>query len=169
MREPDVDASEAPSKSQRKRDTHELQKLGEQLLRFPDAVLRELGLPERLLEAIVSARRITAHGARRRQVQYIGKLMRGIDTASVRAAVEAQRRQHDIHSRAFHRLEDLREALIADPVTAPDTVMNEFPAADRRELGRLAHQARAERDTGQPPRATRALFRYLRELQDKAG
>jgi len=169
MREPECDAPEAPSKSRRKRDMHELQTLGEALLDFPVEVLREMALPDVLLEALAVARRITARGGRRRQLQYIGKLMRSVDIAPVQAAIEARRQQHDTHSRAFHRLEELREALIAEPATALDAVMTEFPAADRRELERLARRARAERDGGQPPRAARALFRYLRDLQDEVG
>jgi ribosome-associated protein len=165
MHEREHDAPEAPSKSRRKREMHDLQALGEKLLDFPDGMLREMGLPDALLEALATARRITARGGRRRQLQYIGKLMRGIDTAPVRAIVEARQQQHDIHSRAFHRLEALREALIADPDTASGVVLREFPDADRRELERLARRARAERDGGQPPRAARALFRYLRDLQ----
>jgi ribosome-associated protein len=169
MQEPEYETPEAPSKSRRKRDMHDLQALGEALLGFPDVILGEMGLPEALLEALAIARRITARGGRRRQLQYIGKLMRGIDTAPVRAAIEARRRQHDSHSRAFHRLEKLREALIAEPATALDAVMAEFPAADRHELTRLAHQAHAECASRRPPRAARALFRYLRDLQDEPG
>jgi ribosome-associated protein len=168
MQESEFDTPDAPSKSRRKRDMHELQKLGEELLGFPDAMLREMGLPEPLREAIAIARRITARGGRRRQLRYIGRLIRGIDTGPVLAAVEARRRQHDMHSRAFHRVEELREALIADPDTALAAALEAFPAADRRELARLARQARAERDSRQPPRAARALFRYLRELQERS-
>jgi ribosome-associated protein len=166
MQESEYDEPEAPSKSRRKRDMLELQALGEELLTFPDTLLREMGLPEPLLEALASARRITAHGGRRRQLQYIGKLMRGIDTAPVRAAIASQQQQQGIHTRAFHRLEGLREALIDDVETALDAVLGDFPAADRQRLRRLARQARAERDNHQPPRAARALFRYLRELQE---
>jgi len=169
MQESEFDAPETPSKSRRKRDMIELQKLGEELLDFPDAMLRAMALPETLLEALASARRITAHGGRRRQLQYIGKLMRGIDTAPVRAAVEARRQQENTHSRAFHRLEELRDALIANADTALAGVVEEFPAADHQHLRRLARQARAERDSHQPPRAARALFRYLRELQENSG
>lgn len=168
MQEPDFDTRETPSKSQRKRDMHELQKLGEELLTFPDTILQEMGLPETLLEALASARRITAHGARRRQLQYIGKLMRGIDTTPIRSAVNARQRQQTLHSHAFHRLEELRDALLADPDTTLDTVLKAFPDADRHELHRLAHQARFEHDNGHPPRAARALFRYLRELQEQS-
>jgi ribosome-associated protein len=169
MQDLEFDEPEAPSKSRRKRDMLELQKLGEELLTFPAAAVREMGLPEALTEALESVRRIKAHGGRRRQLQYIGRLMRTLDTAPIRAAIASRRQQDTTHTRAFHRLEGLREALIADTDAALAGVIEEFPAADRQHLRRLARQARTERDNHQPPRASRALFRYLRELQDNTG
>jgi ribosome-associated protein len=169
MQDMESDAPEAPSKSRRKRDMLELQTLGEELLTFSDAALREMGLPEPLFEAIESARRIKAHGGRRRQLQYIGKLMRNLDTVPIRAAIASRQQQETTHTRAFHRLEGLREALIDDADAALAGVIEEFPAADRQHLRRLARQARTERENHQPPRAARALFRYLRELQEQSG
>jgi ribosome-associated protein len=169
MQDTEFEAPEAPSKSRRKRDMLELQKLGEELLAFPEAALRQMGLPELLFEALESARRIKAHGGHRRQLQYIGKLMRNLDTGPIRAAIASRRQQETTHSRAFHRLERLREALIDDGEAAIAGVLEQFPAADRQQLRRLARQARKERETRQPPHAARALFRYLRELQDTAG
>jgi ribosome-associated protein len=169
MQETQFDDPEAPSKSRRKRDMLELQKLGEELLTFPDAALREMGLPEPLWEALESARRIKAHGGRRRQLQYIGKLMRNLDTAPIRAAIASRQQQESTHTRAFHRLEGLREALIDDADAALAGVLGEFPAADRLQLRRLARQARTERENHHPPRAARALFRYLRDLQEQSG
>ena len=169
MQEPEFDESEAPSKSRRKRDMLELQKLGEVLLTFPDAALQDMKLPEPLFEALETARRIKAHGARRRQLQYIGKLMRNLDTAPIRAAIASRQQQESTHTRAFHRLEDLREALIDEPEAALAGVLEDYPAADRQHLRRLARQARTERENHQPPRAARVLFRYLRELQEQSN
>jgi ribosome-associated protein len=169
MQESEFDQPETPSKSRRKRDMLELQKLGEELLTFPDPTLHKMGLPEPLFEAIASARRIKAHGARRRQLQYIGKLMRNLDTASIREAIDSQQQQQGTHTRVFHRLEGLREALIEATDAALAGVIEEFPAADRQHLRRLARQARSERENHQPPHAARALFRYLRELQENTG
>jgi ribosome-associated protein len=169
MQESQFDEPEAPSKSRRKRDMLELQKLGEELLTFSDAALREMGLPEPLFDAIESARRIKAHGGRRRQLQYIGKLMRNLDTAPIRAAIASREQQESTHTRAFHRLEGLREALIDDLEASLAGVLEDHPAADRQQLRRLARQARIERENHQPPRAARALFRYLRDLQEQSG
>jgi ribosome-associated protein len=169
MQNSEFDEPEAPSKSRRKRDMIELQKLGEELLTFPEAALRGMGLPEPLFEALEDARRIKAHGGRRRQLQYIGKLMRTLDTAPIRKAIAFRQQQENTHTQIFHRLEGLREALIDDGDAALARVIEDYPAADRQHLRRLARQARTERETRQPPRAARALFRYLRELQEQSG
>ena len=115
-----------------------------------------------------NARRIKAHGGRRRQLQYIGKLMRTLDTAPIREAIAFRQQQENTHTQIFHRLEGLREALIDDGDAALARVLEDYPAADRQHLRRLARQARTERETRQPPRAARALFRYLRELQEQS-
>jgi ribosome-associated protein len=169
MQDMEFDAPEVPSKSRRKRDMLELQTLGEELLTFSDATLREMELPESLFEALQTARQIKAHGGRRRQLQYIGKLMRTLDTAPIRAAIASRQQQETTHTRAFHRLEGLREALIDDADAALAVVIGDYPAADRQHLRRLARQARTERENHQPPRAARALFRYLRDLQEQSG
>lgn len=157
---------EAISKSQRKRDLDELKQLGRKLLDFSEDSLRGLGLPELLLEAVLTGKRITSHVARKRQLQYIGKLLHEFDATPVRAAVAAREHQHDTSTREFHRLETLREQLLADGDEALPAVLAQFPHADRQRLRKLVRQARQQQATGQPPGAARALFRYLRELQD---
>ncbi|MDH3561044.1 MAG: DUF615 domain-containing protein [Gammaproteobacteria bacterium] len=156
------------SKSQRKRDMDALKRLGEDLLDFDAAALDLLELPEALLDAIRTAKKIHAHGARKRQLQYIGKLMRTIDPEPVRAAVEARRHQQASNTGEFQLLEELREALISEGDSALATVLEHFPTADRQHIRKLAHQARREREMNQPPRAARRLFRDLRELQDNS-
>ena len=76
-----------PSKSARKREFLALQKLGEDLIQLKESDLRQIGLSEDLLEAVLEARHIKAHGALRRQKQYIGKIMRHIDPEPIRAAM----------------------------------------------------------------------------------
>jgi ribosome-associated protein len=154
------------SKSQRKRDLHDLKQLGADLLEFSDAALRQMDLPESLLDAVLSGKHITANGARKRQLQYIGKLLKEIDAAPVRAAVNARKHQHDTDTRAFHRLETLREQLLLGDEALRE-VLALFPRADRQHLRKLARQARQEQSTGQPRGAGRALFRHLRELQQE--
>jgi ribosome-associated protein len=157
------------SKSQQKRDLEALKQLGWRLLEFSDDALRQMPLPETLLEALRTARRITSHGARRRQMQFIGKLMRGIDTAPVREAIDAADHQRSSQTREFHLIEELRDRLLAEGDAALPGVLSHFPQCDRQHLRKLVRQAQKEQAHDQPPRATRQLFRYLRELQENPG
>jgi ribosome-associated protein len=157
------------SKTRRKREMEALQRLGEALLSFDAEALQQLGLPDQLLGALDTASRIKSHGARRRQLQYIGKLMRQVDTAPIEAAVHARQHQQSTNTRGFHQLEELREALITGGDATLATVQQQFPQADRQRLRKLARQARKEREDQQPPKAARTLFRYLRELQEASG
>jgi len=155
------------SKSQRKRDMDELKKLGMELLEFSDDALRQLQLPETLLEAIRTGQRITSNNARKRQMQYIGKLLKDIDAAPLHEAVDTRNHQHATHTRGFHLLEELRDKLILEGDSALPAVLALFPRTDRQHLRKLIRQARKEQETKQPPRASRLLFRYLRELQEE--
>lgn len=157
------------SKSQRKREMDELQHLGTELLGFTDDALRQLDLPDDLLDAIRTAKHINTHGARKRQIQYIGKLMREIDATPIRQALETRDLQKSTLTREFHLLEDLREKLLVHGDSALPEVLAHFPRADRQHLRKLVRQARREHETGQPPRASRLVFRYLREIQEESG
>ena len=167
MHETDNDDQNEISKSQRKRDVQELKRLGVELLDFSDDALRQLMLPDVLLDALRTAKKIHSNGARKRQMQYIGKLMQDIEEAPVRQAIEDRNRQHATHTREFHQLESLREQLITDGDSALPAALAQFPHADRQHLRKLVRQARNEQETRQPPRASRLLFRYLRELQEE--
>jgi len=167
MRDTDYEPHREPSKSQRKRDLDELKQLGRDLLDFGEDELRALPLPESLLDALLAAQAIRAHGALKRQLQYVGKLLRDVDAAPLRAAIEDRARQHELHTREFHQLEELRDRLIVEGDAALAAVMARFPHADRQHLRKLERQARSEHEQHQPPRAVRLLFRYLRELQEE--
>jgi ribosome-associated protein len=166
MYDPEYEQPVKPSKTRRKRDMEALQELGSELLGFSEEALVQLELPEQLLDAVREAQKIQSHGARRRQLQYIGKLMRAIDPAPIRAAIDAREHQQETHTQAFHLLEELRDALVLQGDSALGRVLEHFPQADRQHLRKLARQARREHDEHQPPRTSRRLFRYLRELQE---
>lgn len=166
MHDPEYEQPAKPSKTRRKRDVEALQDLGSELLEFSEDVLQQLDLPEKLLDAVLETRKIRAYGARRRQLQYIGKLMRNTDPAPIRAAIAAREHQQETHTRAFHLLEELRDALILQGDAALGRVLEHFPLADRQHLRKLARQARREHDEHQPPKTSRRLFRYLKELQE---
>lgn len=164
---PDNDAPEtAPSKSAKKREMEALRKLGESLVPLGDRELEQMSLPEELLEAIQVARGIKARAGLKRQLQYIGKLLRGIDVAPVRAAMEARQQHGRLASQRFHELEELRDRLVEDGDKAIPEALDRFPAADRQRLRQLVRQCQKKPTDKAAPKAARNLFRYLRELQD---
>jgi len=152
-----------PSKTQRKKAVHELRDLGVELVELSEERLAAIELPERLRDAVMDARRITAHGARRRQMQYIGKIMRKVDADPIRAALDAWRTKSDSHTAEHKRIEAWRDRLLAD-ADAVGAFAAEYPAANVSKLRTLIDGAQRERIANQPPRAFRQLYQSLREL-----
>jgi ribosome-associated protein len=154
---------ETVSKTRRKKEMLERQALGVALVELPASQLLEMSLEDRLREAVIEARRITSHEARRRQMQYIGRLMREIDPAPVRARLEAISSGSAQSAARHRRLEAWRERLLAD-----DEALTEFaaafPGADLQALRALLRNARKEMKEGKPPRAYREVFRLLKDL-----
>jgi len=149
------------SKTQKKREMEALQKLGASLIALAPAQLDALELPAQLLEAVREAQRITSREARRRQVQFIGKLMRSLDPAPVRAAL-AQLDGRSAAARAEQRaLERWRERLIGDDAALAEFAA-QFPQAEVQQIQALIQEARSEIAARRPPRAQRGLFRVLR-------
>ncbi|HEX6636957.1 MAG TPA: ribosome biogenesis factor YjgA [Steroidobacteraceae bacterium] len=158
---------DGPSKSQRKRDADAAQALGTRLIELKEAELRAMDLPDRLLDAILLAKRITARGGLARQRQYIGKLMRGLDLAPVEAALEEKSRSAQFASEKHKRLETWRTRLLEEGPPALDELMRWCPGADRKALQALVTKATAARvDPGSREAASRELFRTLRALFD---
>lgn len=155
-----------PSKSQRKRDALALQKMGEALVALKPHVLEGLELPERLQDAIELAQRTTAHGGKKRQLQYIGKLMRTVDVEPIEqflaALNDGQQRARGIH----HQIEKWRDRLLTEGVEVIDEYMALYPQIDRAHLAKLLRDVAHEAAHNQPPRAKRLVFRYLAELMD---
>lgn len=165
--EPPADPAAAPSKTRRKAAMIELQDLGEALVALDDRRLAELAaeaeLPERLVDAITQARTITAWGGRKRQLQYVGKLMRGVDPDPIRRRLDAWAHGHHIDTARQHALEALRDRLLAEP-GALEALAADHPELNRARLAALIARARAERAGSEPPHAYRELFRQLKAL-----
>jgi ribosome-associated protein len=155
------------SKSQRKREMIALQELGEELVRLSAEQLARVPLPGELREALLAGQGMHARGARYRQMQYIGRLMRGADPAPIREALDALRNKHSRATALLHRLETWRDALIAGDHGALEEVFAAFPAADLQHLRQLIRNAQRELAAGKPLKSSRELFRYLRELQEE--
>ena len=157
-------SDEAPiSKTQRKKAIHLLQALGEELVELNDDQLTAIELPEALREAVMAARRITKFEAKRRQLQYIGKLMRRVEVEPIRAALDAMLAGSRRQIAAHKRIEAWRERLLAGP-GALDELLAEYPGADAQRLRTLVSGALRERDAGSPPRSYRELYQALRAL-----
>jgi ribosome-associated protein len=153
-----------PSKSQRKRDAHRAQDLGEELIELRDSELVALDLPEILLEAVREARRTKSRGGGARQRQYIGKLMRDIDPEPIRAALAAREGRSAVEAERFKRIEAWREKLVLDGATALDELERWRPGLERTEWLRMISAAQSERERGGKGTAGRELFRALRAL-----
>src|ERR1044072_579536 len=119
--------TERPSKSERKRRSDDLQSLGEALIDLPDSELDALPLPEQLRDAVLLARKITAHGGLYRQKQYIGKLMRKLEAEPIRAALDARRERERIEALRFRRIEQWRDRLLKEGASAIERLAAEVP------------------------------------------
>jgi len=159
--------TELPSKSQRKREMRALQDLGVQLAALSSGQLEKMGLPEALAAALADAQRFAGkHEALRRQMQYVGKLMRAVDPEPIRARLDALRGVAASEIARQHRLERLRDDLLADEKTI-DAIVRDFPHTSIQHVRTLRRNAIKEREQQKPPRAYRELFRVLRELDDE--
>ncbi len=159
--------AERPSKTQRKKASHELQDLGEALVALPEDRAAALDVPENLRDAVREYRRTRSHEGRRRQMQYIGKLMRGVDTAPIRQAVLDMQLGRAKDSLALHESERWRAELLASD-DAVGGFVQEFPNADTQQLRSLIRNAR--KDAALAPeqrsgRAYRELFQFIKQVR----
>ena len=166
------------SRTELKKESDELQKLGEALLTLPAAAMERLDLPEKLVEALAEVRRITNFEGRRRQMQFVGKLMRQLDEASrqaVRDTLEEQRGGSAQQTLALHMAEKWRDDLIADDEALPKWLQAN-PETDVQQLRALIRQARKDTQPdadsvakGLAPRRGRAyrdIFQIVRDALD---
>jgi ribosome-associated protein len=160
----EADEYSGPSKSQLKREMTALQVLGAELVELSRERLAKIEMPERLRDALLDAQRFTKHEAKRRQLQYIGKIMRDVDVAPLRAAMDEVKGKSEAANIRQHRLEKLRTRLMEDEAVFSE-LARDFPAADLQHLRQLRRNALKEAQLGKPPRAYRELFRELRELE----
>ncbi|MFZ7230756.1 ribosome biogenesis factor YjgA [Avibacterium avium] len=151
------------SKSEIKRDAEALKQLGEKLVNLTKTNLEKIPLEENILDAIALAQRLQKE-AKRRQLQYIGKLLRQIDAEPIQEALDKIENKHNHQQALLHKLELLRDELIAKGDEALSNVLNDYPYADRQHLRNLIRAAQKEKSQNKPPKAYRELFQYLKEL-----
>ncbi|HEY6820556.1 MAG TPA: ribosome biogenesis factor YjgA [Burkholderiales bacterium] len=153
------------SKTQRKNEMLELQALGAALVELSDSQLAQFTLEPRLREAVDEAKRIKSHGARKRQIQYIGRLMRDLDAEPIRAGLAAIEGGSAQATARHRRHEAWRERLLADD-EALTQFAAEHPGTDLQALRALIRNARKEAKEQKPPRAYRELFRFVKQCSD---
>lgn len=152
------------SKSQIKREMQALRDLGKELVDLPVSVLKKIDLSEAVYEAVMLAQGLKRE-ALRRQLQHIGKLLREEDEVAIRQALAqiAQPQRNEV--RAFHEIERWRDKLISGDDQVINLLVEQFPTAERQQLRTLVRNARKESELDKPPKSSRLLFKYLKELQ----
>lgn len=153
----------AISKSQLKREQDDLDQLGLNLTKLPVTILGGFDIDEQLKEAVLFARTIKSHGAKRRQIQYIGKLLRNTDAESIEKQYRNHiNKQHQVADH-FHKIEKCRDDLLVGGDLAINDLLNSQPQLERGQLRQLIRNSKKEQEKNKPPKSARQLFQYLKE------
>ncbi len=151
------------SKSQVKREMTALQKLGERLVEMNDKQLATIPLEEDLLNAILETRKMPHREARRRHLQFIGRLMRTADHGAIQAAVDKLQDKNDQYIHLQHKIERYRDLLLENDKQAFQNLVSQCPGIDVQHLRQLIRSAQKEREENKAPANARKLFAYIRE------
>ena len=163
-----TESTSRPSKTKKKEAMHELQDLGAELVELSVGQLKRIKLPENIYDAVRECQKITAHGARRRQLQYLGKLMRTADDEPIRAGLALIRGESSAEIARLHRLERFRVRLMEDEAFLSEIAAT-WPSVDLQHLRQLRRNALKEQETGKPPKNFRAIFQVLQELEQQGA
>ena len=156
------------SKSQRKRDAHELLDLAKKLIAMPESRLNRMPMDDNLREEIEFARSIRAHGARNRQRMTVGKMLRTRDTEELIDAVNGiDQKNRQVNAR-FHHVETWRDRLVEGTDQDLSELLDQSPAINVQTLRQLIRNAKKEAKLGKPPAASRKLFKFLRETDEQS-
>jgi ribosome-associated protein len=159
----DDDEELPPSKTKIKKQMHELRDLGKELTELGKDQLAQLDIPENLRDAIREMKNINKFGAQRRQIQYIGKLMREVDPAPILAKLDAWKGKSQQHTGYMHQLERWRDRLMESDAALTE-LLAAYPEADAQHLRTLIRNAHKEKEGNKPPRNYREIFQVLREI-----
>ncbi|WP_392559223.1 ribosome biogenesis factor YjgA [Orbus mooreae] len=151
------------SKSEIKRDAEALKKLGVELVQLSKNELEKIPLDDALSRAIELAQKIKKEGYRR-QIQYIGKLLRSRDVEPITQALDKLKNRHNQQIALFHRIEKLRDDLIS--TGDAEAILTQYPLADRQQLRNLARLAKKEQEENKPNKSAKQIFQYLKELSE---
>lgn len=166
---PEEELDLPPSKTKIKKQMLDLQDIGEQLVGLSTDKLKELDLPERLFDAVHEMKRINKFGAQRRQMQYIGRLMRDVEPAPIVAKLEAWSGKSHQHIAWLHQIERWRDRLLENEGALTE-LLADHPAADAQRLRTLIRNAHKEKELLKPPKSYREIFQVLRDIMpEQAG
>ncbi len=152
-----------PSKTKIKKQMHELRDLGKELTELGKDQLAQLDIPENLRDAIREMKNINKFGAIKRQMQYIGKLMRDVDTAPILAKLNVWKGRSQQHIAYTHQLERWRDRLMESDAALTE-LLAAHPQADAQRLRTLIRNAQKEMEAGRPPKNYREIYQVLREI-----
>ena len=133
-----------PSKSQEKRDCDALKKLGDELIALKQEDLDVMNLPEALVDALITAKKIQSRSGLKRQRQYIGKIMRHIDSDDIKKHLDHIKHKHDTNTAQFRKIEQWRDRLLLDDKTALSEIIETHAEIDRQHINQLIRQAKRE-------------------------
>ncbi|MES2635771.1 MAG: ribosome biogenesis factor YjgA [Pseudomonadota bacterium] len=151
------------SKTKLKAEADAQQAIGKKLIDLPKDKLIKLNLPETLFDAVMEAKRLTANGAVRRQLQYLGRLMRDVDSAPIVEQLAAWEGKNTQENARFHIMERWRTRLIEDAAALQEFLIS-YPKADIQLLRTLIRNAQREALAEKPPKSSRELFKLIREV-----
>jgi ribosome-associated protein len=164
----DPDADVPISKTKLKAEADAAQDIGKKLIALSKDRLIKLDLPEALFDAVLEAKRLTANGAVRRQLQYLGRLMRDIDSAPIVEQLQAWEGKNTQENAYFHGLERWRTRLLTQPESISE-YLNIYPQADSQQIRTLIRNAQREEAAQKPPKSSRELFKLIRDIAENAS
>lgn len=156
------------SRSEKKRRSTARQKIGEELARMPMSAVRSFGLPTPVVDAFEEFHKATKNEARRRQMQFIGRLLREIDTTEIESRLNEYHTGRASAAADFQHLERLRDGLMNEREESLNEVLASYPSVDVQYIRQLVRNGRKEIAAAKPVKSSRSLFRYLRELDGQS-
>jgi ribosome-associated protein len=157
--------NEQLSKTQIKAQMVAMQKLGESLVHLGQSSLSKIPMDPELLDAVMLARKILRKKeGYRRQLQLIGKIMRNIDIAPIEQALNNIKSAHKKLNDAFHGTEMLRDAMLKEGDSKIESAITDYPLLDRQKIRQYVRQANKQLAENKPPKASRELFQYLKQI-----
>jgi ribosome-associated protein len=163
--DPNADEDAPISKTKLKAEADAAQDIGKKLIALSKDRLIRLALPEALFDAVLEAKRLTANGAIRRQLQYLGRLMRDIDSAPIVEQLQAWEGKNTQENARFHSMERWRDRLIAEPAALQE-FLAKHPQIDIQQFRTLIRNAQREEAAQKPPKSSRELFKLIREISE---